>query len=401
MKKIIAFCLSICLLVVLCACGTTQGSSETSEVTSSVVEDVDSVTVTDMSGDKVTISLPVEKIVNLWPAGTSSFFVMGAGDLVSALAVNSPATMNSWTKFFYPGCADIPAMGGTDPSVEELMNLEPDLVIIHPKSASAGFAEQIREVGIPAININFSNYDEMIEAYTMLGEILGGEYQERLDAWCENVEETSDEISDLTKDLADEEKPVVLYIAGQTDSPTTTMSSGSICEDWTNIAGGIYATTAAEMPEATELTAEEIFKLDPDVIIVGGTYQHKLMDYIKSTDGWKDLKAVKDGRLYNNPFGCFNWDRFGLESLMQLHYAFMCIQPELAEEAGIDRDSMIQEVIDFYQMMNGTELTEEQAGYMLDGLNPEGEKEEPVATGGGGQGQGQGGGQGQSQGNAA
>ena len=98
------------------------------------------VTVTDMSGDTVTITGEIKKIINLWPAGTSSFFVMGAGDLIVGLAVNAPGTMNAWTQEFYPECVNIPALGGTSPTIENLINLAPDLVIIHPSTAASGFA---------------------------------------------------------------------------------------------------------------------------------------------------------------------------------------------------------------------------------------------------------------------
>ncbi len=336
-----------------------------------------SVTITDMSGDEVTIEGGVKSIVNLWPAGTSSFFVMGAGDLITGLAVNSPATMNNWTKLFYPGCVDIPELGGTTPAVEELANLAPDLVIVHPSSAKDGYAKQVREIGIPAININFKDYTTMTQAYTALAEILGGEYKEKLNAWCEEIASRQARNQELIGGLADEDKPVVYYIAGQQDSLTVTMGQGSIIQDWVETCGGRFASAEIGL-EGQEVTAEQIFDLNPDVIIVGGTSQHLLMKELQETDGWKDLKAVKDGRVYNNPYGCFNWDRFGLESCLQLDYALMCIQPEIAAEIGIDRDFMVQDVIDFYAKYNGTELTEEQAGYMLDGLGPDGTAEIPA-----------------------
>lgn len=84
----------------------------------------------------------------------------------------------------------------------------------------------------------------------------------------------------------------------------------------------------------------------------------------------------------------FNWDRFGLESLPQINYALLRIQPEIAAENGITEDSMLQSIIDFYKCYNGTEITEQQAGYMLSGLCPDGS--EPVLASGG-QGGGQGG----------
>ena len=409
MKKWIAFLLAALMLLSLTACGGTNPAADTTPEAEAVEaapeaapaeeaaepeaeietepepepeaeEEVRAVTVTDMSGDEVTITGEVESIVNLWPAGTSSFFVMGAGDLITAMAVNNAGIINSWCKVFYPAAADIPAMGGTTPAVEELLNLDPDLVIVHPMTVSDGYAQQVRDAGIPAININFSTYDTMITSYTMLGEALGGEYQEKLDTWCEMIAEKQAATEAITADLGDDDRPVVYYIAGQADSLTTTMGANSICADWTRLAGGVYATTLMDEPNTTEVTAEELFAIDPDVIIVGGTYQHQLVEELQSTDGWQDLSAVVNGRVYTNPYGAFAWDRFGLESYFQMDYALMCIQPELAEENGIDRASLTQEVIDFYEMMNGTLLTEEQVGYMIDGLEPDGSMNDPAGS---------------------
>lgn len=335
------------------------------------------VTVTDMSGDTVTITGEIKRIVNLWPAGTSSFFVMGAGDLIVGLAVNNPGTMNSWTQLFYPDCVNIPALGGITPAIENLINLEPDLVIIHPTTAASGLAQQIRDVGIPAININFSDYESMIKAYTVLGEVLGGKYQEKLNHWCSAVESKLSGIRKVTSGLAENDRPVVYYIAGQTDSVTTTMAAGSIISDWIESAGGNNAAEVMKLSSG-EVTPEAIWDLNPDVIICAGVYQHINKNVLESTDGWKDLKALSNERLYTNPYGCFNWDRFGLESQLQIHYALMCIQPEIAWVNGINRKAMIEEIRDFYSIYTGYELTQTQAEYMLDGLRPDGSAEFPV-----------------------
>ena len=397
MKKILAPMLALALAFAMVGCSSSTEPEQTdSEPDSTPAVDptpeVRSVTVTDMSGDQVTIEGEVTSLVNLWPAGTSSFFVMGAGDLVKGLAVNNAGTMNEWTKVLYPACTEIPALGGTTPAIEELINLDPDLVIVHPMTVSSGFAQQIRDVGIPAININFSTYETMIQAYTMLGEALGSPYQEKLATWVSMVQSRQAEVEKLTAGLTDDQKPVVYYIAGQSDSLTTTMGANSICADWTRIAGGIYATTLMTDPNTTEPTAEEIFAVDPDVIIVGGVWQHELVEQLQTTDGWKDLKAVKNGRVYTNPYGAFNWDRFGLESFFQIGYAFMCIQPDLAEANGFTHSALVDEIKSFYKTMNGIDFTTDMAENMIAGMNPDGSM--PTAGGQGGGGNGQGGGQG-------
>lgn len=399
MKKLISALLSLVMLLsLLSACGGQQadpqppadsGSQAPAEPSQPANQPEPaeptaprSVTVTDISGDEVTIEGDVKKIINLWPSVTSSFFVMGAGDLIAGVGNNSAGVMNQWTQFFYPGCRDIMSIGGTEPSVEELIAQEPDLVIIHPTTAKSGLAQKIRETGIPAININYNDYGTMIQAYTILGEVLGGEYQTKLTQWCTDVQSKLDEHRQLTAGLTEEEKPVVYYITGMSEDLLTTMPAGSIMQDWIQSNGGIFASKMLDFPsngaKGMQVTAEAVFDLNPDVIIVGGAYQHILIDQLNKTDGWKDLDAVKNGRVYNNPYGCFNWDRFGMESLLQVDYALMCIQPEIAAENGITRDSMIEKICQFYQFYNGKELTAEEAGYMLDGLLPDGTAEQPA-----------------------
>ena len=393
MKKLTALILTCCLCLFMfagCGGGNDTTTSSTSAESSAAAENTSGEkTVTDISGREVTIPAEVDSIVNLWPAYTSSFYVIGAGDLLKAQAQQS--NVNAWTEFFYPGAADVPGMGGTTPNVEEIANLDPDLVIVHPTSIASGYADQLDELGIPALDLNFDSYSGMIDSYTILGEALGGEYQEKLDKLCADVQEKLDRNREWTADIADEDKPVVYYIAGQQNSLTTTMlGEDTMQEDWTVSNGGTYApasmTAAGE--NGMEVTAEEVFAQNPDVIMVGGTYQHDLIEQLQTLDGWKDLNAVKNDRVYNIPYGCFNWERFGIESDLMIDYALYCIQPEIAEEHGIDHDYLVDEVIDFYKTYNGKELTTEQAENMLNGLTPDGQDEAELQAS-----QGQGGGQ--------
>ena len=370
MKKLVRTILTLALASVLCF--TAFGCADTVEEAG---DDVRTVIVTDMSGDEVTITGDIERIINLWPAGTSSFFAIGAGDLLVGMA--NTGSLNEWVKLFYPEAENIPTLGGTAPTVEDIVNINPDLVIIHPSTASEGFAQKIRDVGIPAININFTDYESMNEAYTILGEILGGEYQEKLTTWTTVTEERINHVRSLTADIPEDERPVVFYIAGQSNSMTSTMPADTIFSDWAESAGGLYASRQLDLP-SSEVTPEAIFSLNPDIIICGGVWQHVIKNDIETLDGWKELNAVQNDRVYTNPYACFNWDRFGVESQMQINYALMNIQPEIAEANGINRESMISDIIDFYKTYTNFELTQEQAEYMLDGLSPDGTAENPV-----------------------
>lgn len=385
MKKITALALTLCLcLFMVAGCGnndaaTSSSSTETSAASESSTEK----TVTDVSGRDVTIPSDVTSIVNLWPSYTASLYVLGAGDLVKAQAQSG--LVNSWTEFFYPKAADVPGLGGTTPSVEEIAKLDPDFVIVHPGSIASGYADQLAEVGIPALDLSLDSYDSMIDSYTVLGSALGGEYQEKTDKLTTLIKEKLDRANELTADLSDEDKPVVYCITGMSDSLTSTAAGeGTMQQSWVETCGGTYAPAQLEVSENTqEVTAEEVFAINPDVIFVGNTYQHKLVEELKTMDGWKDLNAVKNNRVYTIPYGCFGWDRYGMESTLLIDYALYCLQPEIAEENGIDHDYLVSEVIAFYKTFNGTEMTEEQAENMLNGLTPDGavELDETAAQG--------------------
>lgn len=77
------------------------------------------------------------------------------------------------------------------------------------------------------------------------GTILGGEYQEKLSTWCAAIQEKADSHRELTSGLSEEEKPVVHYIAGQSENLLSTMGAAStgttnIMQDWVESNGGLY-----------------------------------------------------------------------------------------------------------------------------------------------------------------
>ena len=119
--------------------------------------------------------------------------------------------------------------------------------------------------------------------------------------------------------------------------------------------------------EGTEATAEEVLSLNPDVVIIGGPAQHELYEELLADDAWVDINAVKNGRVFTNPNGLFPWERFGMESALQIKFAASVIHPELYQ---VD---LVTEVQDFYRDFVGIELTDEEAQNMINGYGPSGE----------------------------
>lgn len=375
MKKALALLLSACMVLSLAACGNSQNETTAAETTAAAEtteaaesgdaettaaeteEGTDSITITDMSGTEVTIPLPVEKVVNGWPASNSVMLLIGAGPLLTG---TMQATINNeWSQLIYPDIVNVPVI---DSNVEEILAAEPDLYI----TSDSELAQQVRDAGVPAVNLMFSDYDTMKESFTTLGQILGGEYQEKLTKWCEYQEEWESTIRERLADVPEEEKPVLYYCsAQQSDALTATFATDSICGDWTDICGAVYLGSLASDPNASELTEEEILALDPDVIIVGGIQQASAFSKLEGNEVWSDVTAVKDGRYYLAPMGMFSWCRFGMESAMMLPWLAQTLYPDRFTDIDME-----QIVFDFYKDFAGVELTDTQIANMLVGLGP-------------------------------
>lgn len=316
--------------------------------------------ITDMVGSKVEITTNVQRVVNLWPSSNSAMLCMGAGDkLVGTMDFTKSLP---WSQFVYPGIVDVPT--ATD-NAEELLTINPDLIITPMNDV----AVKLREAGLPAINLMFANYGDMKRAFAILGDCLGEEYAAKAAAWSELVDNNIAEVTNALGDLAEKDKPVVYYIQGMTNQGLySTFSGDSIMNEWITYGGGIFASALMGI-EGTNTTAaaEEVLALNPDVVIIGGPAQHELYDELMADPAWKDINAVKNNRVYTNPNGLFPWDRFGMESALQIKFAASVIHPELYQ---VD---MIAEVQEFYKEFVGVELTDEQAQNMINGYGPHGE----------------------------
>lgn len=315
-------------------------------------------TVVDMDGAEVIISEEVNKVVNLWPSSNSVMLAMGAGEKLAGTMEFTKEL--HWSKFVYPDIVNVPV--ATD-NAEELLSIDPDLVIVSDKDT----AESLRTAGLPAMNLFFSDYESMKKAISILGDLLGSEYVSKAETWCKMVDGNTTEVSEAMASLKEEDKPKVYYIQGQSNNGLyATFGADSIFQEWTEIAGGIYIPAQLKL-EQNQAQAEEILAANPDVVIIGGPAQHELYDELMNDTAWKEINAVKNNRVYTNPNGLFPWDRFGMESALQIKFAAAVINPELYKV------NLVEEAQEFYKTFMDIELTNEEAQNMIDGLGPNGE----------------------------
>lgn len=317
-------------------------------------------TIKDMDGAEVKIPAKVERIAALWHSNNQILLALGGADKIVATTDN--ISKNAWFLKIYPRLAQIPVLlKNNDVNLEELMSRNPDVVIISTALAGENLAKQ----GFTVLKASFSDYEQMRRSIRMCGDMLGGDAPQRAKDLIANLDKNIALVSGRTANLSPDKRPRVLHIVGGSDLLKID-GKGTLIDSWIELAGGTNAITATKGPMKT-ITAEEIIASNPQIIIVGGDQNEDAVEKIKSSPVYSGTDAVKNGRVYGNPRGVFNWDRYGADTVLQILWAAKTIQPELFADIDIKAETKA-----FYKKFMNYELSDAEFGYILKGLNPEG-----------------------------
>lgn len=350
MKRIVVFLLAIITaLCMLAGCGT-ENASQGKQSATRVVKDID--------GTEVTIPKDITKVADLWHANNQVVLMLGGADTLVSTTKNVQGL--PWFAQVYPRIKEIPApVKGTDVQMEEIQKVNPQVVLASNKNQ----IEMARNAGIPAVRVNFADYDGLRKTVTITADVLGGKAPEIAKQYIAYLDGKIKFAEERTKSIDDANRPSVLHIVGG-DNLLKVDGHKTIIDEWIRYAGGKNAITA-DGPQIT-VTIEEIVKADPDIIIIGGTQSRKGIDQLMNDPQWASLKAVQNGRVYSNPVGTFNWDRYSAESALQILWAAKLIHPELFSDVDL-----IKETQEFYKTFLHYDLSADDAQRIIAGEGPQ------------------------------
>lgn len=242
--------------------------------------------------------------------------------------------------------------------MEEIQKLKPQVVLASNKNQ----IEMARNAGIPAVRVNFQDYDGLRKVINITAEVLGDKAPEMEKQYLAYLDGKIKFAEDRTKSIDDANRPSVLHIVGG-DNLLKVDGDKTIINEWIRYAGGKNAITTKG--SQITVTMEEIVKANPDIIIIGGTQSRKGIEAIKNDPQWASLKAVQNGRIYSNPVGTFNWDRYSAESALQILWAAKLIHPELFSDVDL-----VKETQEFYKTFLHYDLSAEDAQRIINGEAP-------------------------------
>jgi len=239
-----------------------------------------SVTLKDSYDREVNLDKEPERIVSVAPNITEIIFALGKQDKLVGR-----------TDFCdYPEEAkNIESIGNIDqPNVEKIVELQPDVVIassIFTKEMLQKLEEANIKVAIFQAEKDFEGVYNMIEK---IGLLLNAREE------AKNVVTEMKEKIEFVKSKVDGlEKPSVYYVLGYGEFGDYTTGRDTFISRMIGMAGG---KNAADDVEGWKYNIESLLEKDPDILICSKYYDTK--EGIKNTDGYKELSAVKNGKLF-------------------------------------------------------------------------------------------------------
>ncbi len=186
-------------------------------------------TITDMVGREVHLPREPERIVSMAPSVTETLFALNLKDKIVGVTeyCNYPEKVNELKRK-----GEIEVIGGfTNPSIEKIIELEPDLVIA--VNLQERIAMQLESLGLTVLTVKSESLRDIYTAISLIGKATGkqenaAELNRKLQT---QIKSTWEKIRDI------EEKAKVLHIAWL--EPLYVAGGKSYVNDLISMAGGI------------------------------------------------------------------------------------------------------------------------------------------------------------------
>lgn len=265
-----------------------SNEEETSEATNGSDSDYP-LTLTDAIDNEVTLEEEPERIVSLMPSNTEITFVLDQGDKVVGVTDNDN----------YPEeVSDIDTVGDMEFNVEEIISLEPDVVLAHESlvASSQESLDQLDDADIEVFTVeDATEIDTTYETIENIGQVVGA--KDQAEQLVTEMQEDFAEIEEVTSEVAEDDRQSVFFEISPSPDIFTAGQETFLDE----ILQVINADNAAGDQEGwVEMDPEAIIELDPEVIITTyGDYVEDATDEVTSRDGFDDVYAVENERIYD------------------------------------------------------------------------------------------------------
>lgn len=347
-KKHIGFALAIVTLLligcmILAGCGK-EKAADTTPTTRLIV---------DMADREVTLPVEINRIAAVGPVPVINTFIftMGEGDkIVNGLPGFAKSERWKYQTVFAPHLANMPTIqeSRTEPNIEELVKLEPDVVFTMDEQMAAS----IDNANMNAVFLSWTEPEDVKQTIALVGKVLNKETL--ASEYIKYFDETVAGIGKAVSAIPQEKRPRVLYANMQSMT-----APHEISDWWIETAGGQSVAKADRGGQQLAFSMEHLLKWDPEVIVVSTPEDLKL---INEDPRFQKISAVANKRVYPTPMGAHVWAHRTAEQPLMIMWAAKTFYPETFKDLNLE-----QEIIDYYKKFYSKTLNKEQVEEILSG----------------------------------
>lgn len=244
------------------------------------------VTVTDMAGREIVLDAPATKVVALTASDCEILAALGAEDTLVGRGEYCD----------YPeSILEVPAVqSGADTNLEQIIALEPQVVIMAKMAQTEEQVAALEEAGIRVVVSDAQDIEGVYTAIRLIGALVG-----RNDEAEAMVADMQSAFADIAAKSENTGKTVYFEV-----SPLQwglwTAGKGTFMDELATLCG--LTNAFADVEGWAEISEEQVLERDPDYIVTISMYYGEgptPVEEIKSRAGWEGLKAVQNDAILN------------------------------------------------------------------------------------------------------
>lgn len=361
-KKILSLILSGSLVLSLAGCQSTNNTANESSKGEAQVEQASTKIVVDHEGVEVEVPTKIDRVVvgNTLPlASILSVYLGGAEKIVGLHPASMTAAESGLLSEVYPEIleAETDFINGSEINIEELLKLDPDIVIGVPKEQ----AQTLRQAGIPAVTLSVSNWDyDVLETYdewiALFDQIFGkSEVSEKVSEYSKEVSKL---IEERVSTIDEKDKKKVLFLYKYDDEAIATSGGNFFGQYWCDAVNAVNVAQDSTETGAININMEQVYEWNPDVIIMTNFTSYQPEDLYNdaiSGDDWSTVNAVKNGQVYKMPLGLYRTFTPGADTPVTLQWFAKTVYPELFEDVNLEKVTKT-----YYKDYQNIDMTDEQ-----------------------------------------
>ena len=229
----------------------------------------DGITVTDMHGREIALDQPATRIVALTPSDCEILCAIGCED----------ALVGRGKYCDYPeSISALPVVqSGAETNIEEILALDPQVVLMSDMSQTEEQAKLLEQNGVKVVISDANDIAGVYTAIRMIGALMAKD--DAAEALIGDMQATFDEIA-----AKSEKSGKTIYFEVSMDELATMCG---VTNAFADISGW------------QSVSEEQVIERSPDYIVSIAGMGDTAVEEIMGRDGWGDIGAVKNGRVYN------------------------------------------------------------------------------------------------------